>query len=123
MINQFIIDNLFILILQTLSVHGVTQALVYRYGPGDLFFIMRAKMGALDKDQFGRPKTFLGKLFTCPYCLGAWVATALSFGSLALASPVPTTATLVQCLIVFLYWTLAAYAGHIVLERAVNPIK
>lgn len=64
----------FLFTLLTLAVYRVAQLLVYDDGPFNLIFKFRVKVGVYDLDQGGEPKTGLGKLFACPYCMGLWLA-------------------------------------------------
>jgi hypothetical protein len=64
----------FLFVLLTFATYRVTQLLVYDDGPLDLIFKLRAMMGVYDLDQNGESKTNLGKLFSCPYCVGFWLA-------------------------------------------------
>lgn len=51
-------------------------------GPASVFDRLREEMGAYTYDAQGRPLTALGRMATCPYCWGSWIAiviTALIF--------------------------------------------
>ena len=44
----------------------------------DIFHNFRILAGVYDYDKQGRPVTFLGRLVSCPYCLGVWIAIPLA---------------------------------------------
>jgi hypothetical protein len=64
----------FLFVVRVFAVYRAAQLLVYDDGPNDLIFKFRATMGVYDLDQNGEPKTSVGKLFSCVYCLGLWLA-------------------------------------------------
>jgi hypothetical protein len=35
---------------------------------------LRERLGVYDLGENGKPKTFIGKLFECPYCLAIWLS-------------------------------------------------
>ena len=47
-------------------------------GPFDCFLKLRTWAGVYDLDKSGQIKSGLGRLMDCPYCLGAWIALALT---------------------------------------------
>jgi len=48
-------------------------------GPGDILKKLRVECGAYDYGEDGRPKTNLGRLIECPYCLSIWLAFFIAF--------------------------------------------
>lgn len=67
-------SNWFLFVLLTLASYRITQLLVYDDGPFDLIFKFRDWIGVYELNQAGERQSFLGKLFSCPYCLGLWVS-------------------------------------------------
>lgn len=61
-------------ILLALAVYRVALLLTREDGPFKVLLRLRIRLGAYDYDADGEPKTELGKLFSCPYCLGFWLA-------------------------------------------------
>lgn len=47
-------------------------------GLGDILLMIRAKFGAYDLCEDGRPETSIGRAIICPYCIGIWIAAALA---------------------------------------------
>lgn len=47
-------------------------------GPFDCFLRLRTWAGVYDLDESGRIKSNLGRLMDCPFCIGIWVALALT---------------------------------------------
>ena len=66
--------NLIRLILAILACYRMTGFVVYDNGPWNVFFNLRLKAGVFDTNDRGEPNTNLGKLLSCPYCTGVWVA-------------------------------------------------
>lgn len=61
-------------ILAMLFTHRATQLLVVDTGMFEVFLKFRIGMGVYDLGEDGEPKSELGKLFACPYCVGAWLS-------------------------------------------------
>lgn len=40
----------------------------------DITLPLREKLGVYDLGENGKPKTFIGQLFSCSYCLGVWLS-------------------------------------------------
>lgn len=76
------------LILAAFAIYRVSQFITIDDGPADIFVKLRTLFGVYDLGPNGRPKTSLGKLFECSYCIGVWVA--VPFGIWALF-PIPVT--------------------------------
>lgn len=62
------------LLLVILTVHRLAQFLSYDEGPLHLAQLVRIALGAYDLAQTGQPRSALGRLILCPYCLGVWLA-------------------------------------------------
>lgn len=67
------------LLVLILVCYGLVSVITERDGPFDLLLKLRVRVGVYDYDESGQPKTGLGKVLGCPYCLGVWVALPLSF--------------------------------------------
>jgi hypothetical protein len=66
-------------LLGILACYRVTQMLVYDDGPSNIFANLRAKVWEIARQsREGSPGWNLGRLFDCPYCMGVWVALAIS---------------------------------------------
>jgi hypothetical protein len=46
----------------------------YDEGPRDILLKFRVWAGCYDRGEDGRPRSSLGRLMSCPYCLGVWFA-------------------------------------------------
>ena len=68
------------LVLAALAVFRTAQFLAYDEGPFGVAAGLRNLAGVNDRGENGLPRRALGRLFECPYCLGAW----LSLGAAAL---------------------------------------
>ena len=73
-------------------------------GPGDILALFRAELGGYDLSEDKQPKTSLGRMIICPYCLGVYFAAALAL----LLFPVSWWTPL--------YW-LAIAGGQALLQR------
>jgi len=71
MLNQW--HGLPRLIIAGLALYRLAQLIVYDDGPWDFIQNIRAWLGVYDYNQNGKPKTMIGKLFACPYCVGVWL--------------------------------------------------
>lgn len=47
-------------------------------GPFEIFTRFRVMMGAYDYDAQGQAQSMTGKLVSCPFCAGVWIAIFLS---------------------------------------------
>jgi hypothetical protein len=47
-------------------------------GPGNVFKLIRAKLGAYYLGADGLPETSLGRAAICPWCVGIWIAAGLA---------------------------------------------
>lgn len=58
-------------------------------GPFDAIFLFRVWIGVYDRNENGVAKTWVGRLFGCPHCLGIWIAliTALLIFRISLLTP------------------------------------
>lgn len=65
------------LVVLVLAVFRLTRMLVDEEGPGDVFALLRQWAGCYEYGHNGRPVTQLGRILSCPYCAGVWVAVFL----------------------------------------------
>jgi len=61
-----------------LSVYGLSQLVSFREGPNHILTKFRRWAGVEDTDENNEPKSSLGKLVSCPACIGFWIAMPLS---------------------------------------------
>ena len=75
------------LIIASLATYKLAYLLVWEEGPFDIFVKFRALLGirlirneelGTSVTQIDKP-TVVAKLFTCPYCLGGWIALVATF--------------------------------------------
>jgi hypothetical protein len=62
------------LVLLSLACYRLAQLFVYDEGPFGVFQQLRLSIGGYDYNEQGQARTSLGRLITCPYCLGMWIA-------------------------------------------------
>lgn len=62
------------LVLAVLASYRLTAALVYDEGPWSALLWLRVKLGAYDLASNGLPRTRLGRLISCPHCVGVYTA-------------------------------------------------
>ena len=67
------------LALLSLACYRLARLLAFDEGPFGLVHRIRAAIGAYDYDKQGRAQTGLGRMATCPYCLGMWIAIPLAY--------------------------------------------
>ena len=72
------IEALVNLIILSLICYRLVQLVAFDEGPFSVFQRLRIVLGAYDYDAQGIAKTNLGRMMTCPYCLGVWIALPLS---------------------------------------------
>jgi len=65
-------------LLLSLSCYRLSNLITREKGPFNIFEQLRILTGAYDYDNQGIPKSELGLLVSCPYCLGMWIAVPLS---------------------------------------------
>ena len=61
-------------ILACFAVFRLAELISVDDGPGDVLLTMRAKLGAYDLGDDGRPATSIGRGIICPYCISIWLA-------------------------------------------------
>lgn len=66
------------LVILSLICYRLAQLFAYDEGPFSAFHWLRIMAGAYDYDKQGRAQTGLGRMMTCPYCLGMWMALILA---------------------------------------------
>lgn len=67
------------LLIACLACYRLSELIAVDDGPGDILSTMRAKLGAYDLGEDGRPQTSLGRGIICPYCIGIWLAFFFAF--------------------------------------------
>lgn len=67
-----------LLALAILACFRLAQFAVYEEGPLGFMQRIRSWAGVYEYGENGEPKSSLGRLFACPYCVGMWVALALA---------------------------------------------
>jgi len=61
-----------------LATYRLTSLLSREAGPFDVFVNFRSWAGVYDIGPDKKPVTVLGRMVECPYCMGVWVAMALT---------------------------------------------
>lgn len=65
------------LLLATLAVYRLAELVAFDEGFGGFGIMLREYAGAYDLNEAtGLPETSAGRLVSCPYCLGVWLAFA-----------------------------------------------
>lgn len=64
--------------LLSFACYRLAQLVAFDEGPFRAFHWLRVWLGAYTLDNQGRAETALGRLISCPYCLGIWIALPLS---------------------------------------------
>jgi hypothetical protein len=59
--------------------YRLTQLITIDDGPLNIFVWLRTAAGVYDRGSTGRPQRMLGKLYGCPWCIGVWVALAITY--------------------------------------------
>lgn len=66
-------------LLATLACYRVVQLVVFDDGPFRLMDRIRVGVGCYEYGEDSQPQTILGRLLSCPYCVGMWMAIPLAF--------------------------------------------
>lgn len=66
------------LLILALVCYRLSRLITLEDGPFDIFLIIQNIAGARDFNSNGRIRTWHGRLISCPYCLGVWVAIPLA---------------------------------------------
>jgi hypothetical protein len=66
------------LIVAGFACYRLAQLVVYDDGPFRLFDKLRIVAGCYDYGEDGQPQSELGRLLSCPYCVGIWIALPLA---------------------------------------------
>lgn len=66
-------------VLASFACYRLAELVTVDDGPGDVLLQIRARLGAYDLDDDGRPATSLGRAIICPYCVGIWLAFFIAF--------------------------------------------
>lgn len=61
-------------ILAALAVYRLARMLAFEDGPFDVFVSFRTWVGGYDYGVNGQPVSSLGKLVSCPLCIGVWLS-------------------------------------------------
>lgn len=64
----------FRLVLAALASYRLAQLIAVDEGPASIFLRFRAFVGAYDYGPNGQPVTWVGRLFSCPYCIGVYTS-------------------------------------------------
>lgn len=59
-------------VVAALATYRIAMLITWDNGPWDIFERLREAAGAYEYDQDKRPASLVGKLVTCPYCVGVW---------------------------------------------------
>jgi len=65
-------------VLAVFACYRLAELVAVDDGPGDIFKKARTIMGAYYRDEYGDPESSLGKLASCPYCVGVYFAAGLA---------------------------------------------
>lgn len=95
--------NWLLFIALSFACYRVAQLLVYDDGPFDVIFEFRTMIGVYDLNAAGERQTVLGKLFSCPYCIGFWAA-------------IPCAVVLTTSIADFVLWWFAIAGAQAFLE-------
>lgn len=93
-------------VLASFACFRIAELIAVDDGPGDVLLWIRAKLGAYDLGEDGRPETSIARAVICPYCIGIWLAFFLAFAVM----PAPIDWRL-------LLWWLAIAGGQALLQR------
>jgi len=69
-------NEFFLLAIAAFACFRGGELIVKDDGPFDCFLKFRMAVGAHTLGPDNRPASVLGKLFSCPYCVGVWLALA-----------------------------------------------
>lgn len=64
------LDSFLLLVVSAFAVYRIAELLAI----DEIVLPVRERLGVYDLGENGKPKTFIGKLLECPYCLGIWLA-------------------------------------------------
>jgi hypothetical protein len=67
------------LVIASLACYRIAQLFVFDDGPFCVFDRIRIWVGRYDYGADGKSQTGLGRLLSCPYCVGLWLAIPLAF--------------------------------------------
>jgi hypothetical protein len=67
--------NLLKFLIGCLATWRLAALLISDYGPFDVFEKLRKRLGVYFQDEYGRPNSLLGKLFSCMWCMSIWSGT------------------------------------------------
>lgn len=66
--------DLVTVLLAILATYRIARMMAYEEGPYGIFTALRLWAGGMDLGPDGQPDTALGRLVTCPLCIGVYVA-------------------------------------------------
>ena len=76
--ETLLLRDMFVFALAVLACYRLAILIASDDGPGDVLLRLRARLGAYDYGDDGRPETSAGRLVSCEYCVGVWIAAALA---------------------------------------------
>lgn len=65
-------------LLAALACYRLSTLLVYDDGPFDIFARLRSVAGVYRYGENGWPESPLGRLLSCPHCVGVWIAAGMA---------------------------------------------
>jgi hypothetical protein len=68
----------FVFALAVLACYRLAILIARDDGPGDILLAIRAKLGAYNYGDDGRPDMSIGRLVSCEHCIGVWVSLLLA---------------------------------------------
>lgn len=60
-----------------LATYRIARLFAIDEGPFNMFFRIRYALGAYNYDETGQPSSAVGRMISCPHCLGLYVAPVL----------------------------------------------
>lgn len=73
-----LLNVLVLVVLAGFACYRIAQFIVYDDAPFQVMFKIRVWAGRYDLGENGQSRTQLGKLLSCPHCVGVWVAFGLA---------------------------------------------
>jgi hypothetical protein len=66
------------ILLASFAAYRLARMITLEEGPFEAFLRLRERLGVYDRAENGQPRTSLGRLFECPYCMGVWASMILA---------------------------------------------
>lgn len=77
--RHILVNDVLLIVIAALASYRLSMLIALEDGPFDVLFTIRQKLGAYRRHQDGSVNpTHIGKLLSCPYCIGIWVALVLA---------------------------------------------